>query len=108
MNETAETPAVAPVAAVPVAPKKPRGLAAVDPERRREISRMGGKAADAAGKRHCFNPETGKAAGQKAAAKLHAAGRAHRWTSEEAKEASKKGVHALRQRGDAPPAPEGT
>jgi general stress protein YciG len=99
LNETpaaAETPA-------PVV-RKPRGLAAVSPERRREISRMGGKAAEAAGVRHRFNPETARAAGQKAAAKLHAEGKAYQWTPETAREASLKAAGVPRgvRKGSAP------
>lgn len=41
---------------------KPRGLAAVSPERRAEIARMGGKAAQASGKANRFDSETAKAA----------------------------------------------
>lgn len=51
---------------------KPRGFAAIDPERRREISRLGGKAA-------------------------HAAGTAHRFTAEEAREAGRKGGKSKRR-----------
>jgi general stress protein YciG len=50
-------------------PKVKRGWAAMSAERRREISRLGGKAS-------------------------HASGRGHRWTSEEAREAGKKGGKA--------------
>lgn len=87
-----ETPAAA---ETPAPTRKPRGLAAVSPERRREISRMGGHAANAAGVRHRFNPETARAAGQKAAAKLHAEGKAYQWTPEAAREAGLKGVVKL-------------
>lgn len=52
-------------------PKKKRGFAAMDPERRRAIARKGGAAASELG-------------------------RAHRWNSEEARAASAKG-HANKQ-----------
>jgi general stress protein YciG len=57
------------------APKKLQGFAAMSPEKRREISSSGGKAA-------------------------HSKGVAHRWTSEQAKEAGKRGgaSSALRKR----------
>lgn len=62
--------------------KKKRGFAALSPERRRELARIGGQRAQASGK-------------------------AHRWTSAEAQEAGQKGgaVHAAkaaeaRERGD--------
>lgn len=41
-----------------------RGLANVDPERRREIASMGGKAVQAKGTGHRWNEKTGKAAGK--------------------------------------------
>lgn len=44
--------------------KKPRGLAAVDPERRREIARMGGRAAFDQGKCVLFDSKTGSEAGK--------------------------------------------
>ena len=47
-----------------------RGFAALDPDRQREISRLGGRAA-------------------------HAQGRAHEFTSEEAREAGRKGGEAV-------------
>lgn len=50
--------------------RKPRGLAALSPERRRHIAGLGGKAS-------------------------HLAGTAHEWTSEEASEAGRKGQEVL-------------
>lgn len=50
-------------------PNNTKGLASVSPERRREIARLGGKAASAKG-------------------------RAHRWDSKSAKDASRRGVQA--------------
>ena len=45
---------------------KPRGFAALTPERREEISRLGGKAAHAQGKAHQFDNKSGQAAALKA------------------------------------------
>lgn len=59
---------------------RPRGFAAIDPARQREIARLGGQRA-------------------------HEKGTAHQWTSDEAKEAGRKGGHA--SRGGRGKAPEG-
>lgn len=45
--------------------KKPRGFAAMDPEKRREISSKGGKAAHVAGTAHQFTKEEAEIAGRK-------------------------------------------
>ncbi len=45
--------------------KKPRGLAAISPERRRAIAIMGGRAAQATGTAHQFTTAEAKAAGKK-------------------------------------------
>jgi general stress protein YciG len=42
-----------------------RGFAALDPEKQREIARLGGKAAHAQGKAHEFTSEEARAAGKK-------------------------------------------
>jgi uncharacterized protein len=42
--------------------KKPRGLAAVSPERRKQIAAMGGKAVQASGKAYKFTTETAQLA----------------------------------------------
>ena len=42
--------------------KKPRGLAAVSPERRKEIAALGGKATQAKGTGHHFDAESSKKA----------------------------------------------
>jgi uncharacterized protein len=42
-----------------------RGFAALDPEKQREIARLGGRAAHAQGKAHEFTSEEAKAAGRK-------------------------------------------
>lgn len=43
----------------------PRGFAAMDPERQREVSSAGGRAAHKAGHAHCFSSEEARAAGRK-------------------------------------------
>jgi general stress protein YciG len=48
----------------PAAPRK-RGFAAMDPERARELSRRGGKAAHRAGTAHTFTTEEARVAGRK-------------------------------------------
>ncbi len=42
--------------------KKPRGFAAISPERQKEIASQGGRAAHAGGKAHQFTPEEARAA----------------------------------------------
>lgn len=49
-------------------PQTKRGFAALSPERRREISSSGGKAAHAMGKRHSWTTEEAQAAGRKGGA----------------------------------------
>jgi general stress protein YciG len=51
--------------------RKPRGFAAISPERRREISAAGGKAAHAAGAAHQFTTEEAQAAGRKGGLAKH-------------------------------------
>jgi general stress protein YciG len=53
-----------PNAVVEIAPRKPRGFAAMDPERVREISRKGGRAAHRAGTAHRFTSEEARAEGR--------------------------------------------
>ena len=43
----------------------PRGFAAMDPERQREVSSAGGRAAHQGGRAHRFSPEEARAAGRK-------------------------------------------
>jgi len=50
--------------------KSKKGFASMDPERRREICRKGGKAAHVAGTAHQFTPEEARIAGRKGGAKL--------------------------------------
>lgn len=53
-------------------PKKPRGFAAISPERRREIAKKGGQAAQATGRAHRWNREEALAAVAKRDAKKNA------------------------------------
>jgi general stress protein YciG len=69
----------------------PRGLAAVSPERRREIGSKGGRAAQARGTAHRFTSAEAAAAGRKGGKAAQAKGTAHRFTVEEARAAGKKG-----------------
>jgi general stress protein YciG len=45
--------------------KKPRGFAAMDPEKQREIASKGGKVAHLRGNAHEFTPEEAREAGRK-------------------------------------------
>ena len=47
----------------PLAPRAPRGFAAMDRQRQREIASQGGKAAHRSGKAHQFTAEEARAAG---------------------------------------------
>lgn len=49
----------------PSKPSAPRGFAAMDPERQREVSSAGGRAAHQAGRAHRFSSEEARAAGRK-------------------------------------------
>lgn len=49
----------------PRKPTHPRGFAAMDPERQREVSRAGGRAAHEGGRAHRFSVEEARAAGRK-------------------------------------------
>jgi general stress protein YciG len=44
-------------------PKRPKGFAAMSPERRTAIARKGGQQAQATGRAHRWNSESGRAAG---------------------------------------------
>ena len=46
-------------------PRKPRGFAAMTPEKRRDIASRGGKAAHAVGTAHKFTSDEARAAGTK-------------------------------------------
>jgi len=52
--------------------KKPRGFAAITPERRKEIAGQGGRAAHASGNAHEFTSEEARAAGSKGQASRRA------------------------------------
>lgn len=61
--------------------KRPRGFAAMTPERRKEIAQRAGKAAQATGKAHRYsadNPAEASEAGKRGSASLHAKNRAMR------------------------------
>jgi general stress protein YciG len=75
---------------MPNKPRKPRGFAAMSAERRREISRQGGQAAQAKGAAHQFNHEEAVVAGKKGGKVAHARGKAHRFTRKEAIAAARK------------------
>lgn len=49
----------------PGARRTPRGFAAMDPQRQREIASLGGRAAHQSGHAHEFTPEEARAAGRK-------------------------------------------
>jgi DNA-binding CsgD family transcriptional regulator len=70
------------------------GFAGIDPERQREIARMGGRAAHAAGTAHQFTSQEARAAGSKGGKAAHTRGNAHVFTTEQAREAGKKGGRA--------------
>ena len=53
------------------APKRPRGFAAIDPEKRRAIASKGGKAAHLAGTAHKFTTAEASAAGKKGGTAPH-------------------------------------
>jgi len=72
-------------------PKKLRGLAAMSPERRREIASKGGKATQEKGTGNRFTSESAKMAGVKGGKSAQASGKAHRFTTETAREAGIKG-----------------
>jgi len=55
----------------PPKPRRPRGFAAMSPERVREISRLGGKAAHQKGVAHEFTREEAQAAGRKGGLAAH-------------------------------------
>ena len=69
----------------------PRGFAAMDADKQREIASKGGKAAHAKGTAHEFDSRTAAVAGSKGGKAAHAKGTAHEFTSREAAEAGRKG-----------------
>lgn len=66
---TTETPA--PIQSDVVPARKPRGFAAISPERRAEIASKGGRAAHARGTAHRFTAEEASAAGKKGGSAPH-------------------------------------
>ncbi|MDC4226194.1 MAG: KGG domain-containing protein [Candidatus Manganitrophus sp.] len=81
-----------------MAEKSPRGFAAMDTEKQKEIARKGGKAAHEKGTAHEFTPEEAREAGRKGGQAAHQKGTAHEFTPEEAREAGRKGGQAARRR----------
>lgn len=78
----------------PVSGMKPRGLAAVPLERRREIARQGGFASPGF---RGMDPERRREVVARGGYAIHAAGVAHHWTPEEAAAAGRKGGRAPRR-----------
>lgn len=76
---------------------RPKGFAALTPEKRREIAAKGGRAAHEAGTAHEFTRDEASAAGKKGGQLAHASGRAHEFTSEEAREAGRLGGYAAQR-----------
>jgi general stress protein YciG len=72
-------------------PKQRRGVAAMDPAKRRAIASKGGKAAHKLGRAHKFTSGQAKAVGAKGGRAAHRSGRAHQFTSAEARAAGRKG-----------------
>jgi len=81
-----------------MAEKSPRGFAAMNAEKQKEIARKGGKAAHEKGTAHEFTPEEAREAGRKGGQAAHQKGTAHEFTPEEAREAGRKGGQAARRR----------
>jgi general stress protein YciG len=81
-----------------MAEKSPRGFAAMDTEKQKEIARKGGQAAHKKGTAHEFTPEEARAAGRKGGQAAHEKGTAHEFTPEEARAAGRKGGQAARRR----------
>lgn len=50
---------------LPAERRMPRGFAAMDPQKQREIASLGGRAAHQSGHAHEFTPEEARAAGRK-------------------------------------------
>ncbi len=74
----------------PVTPR-PRGFAAMSPEKQKAIASLGGRAAHERGTAHQFNSDEAREAGRKGGRAAHARGTAHQFTPEEAREAGRKG-----------------
>lgn len=78
------------ISKAPVVGKKPRGFAALSPERRKEIASSGGRAVPKE-KRAFSNREVASAAGKKGGTRVDAKKRSFSRSSELAAEAGKKG-----------------
>jgi uncharacterized protein len=77
-----------------MADKRKRGFASIDPEKAREIRRLGGLAVQRQGKAHRLTQEEVRKGGLTA----HRLGKAHTFTPEQAREAGKKGHARARKR----------
>jgi general stress protein YciG len=78
---------------------KKRGFDAIPPERRREISSMGGREAHARGTAHEFTSEEAREAGRRGGQVAHELGRAHRFVSgSAASEAGRRGAAVRAER----------
>lgn len=74
-----------------IRPKKKRGaLSYMSAERRREIARMGGLAAQKTGRCHRWTKEEAAAAGKKGGSAAQKTGKAHRFNKDTARSAKKK------------------
>ncbi len=72
-----------------------RGFAAMTPEQRREIGRLGGVAAHERGSAHHFTSEEAREAGRKGGKACQESGQAPRFTSDSAREAGRRGGAAV-------------
>jgi hypothetical protein len=77
---------------------RPRGFAAIPPERQREIASQGGKTAQARGTGHRFDSEEAREARSKGGKATRARGTAHRFTVQEALAAGSKGGRGKQKR----------
>lgn len=77
--------------------KKPRGFAAMSPERRRELGQSGGKKSQQLHP-HTWTPEQAAEAAYKGAARVTENGTRYKFDSAKAREAAVLGVAARRQR----------
>ena len=64
-QDSQESPNRTDTSSSPSARRSPRGFAAMDPQRQREIASLGGRAAHQSGHAHEFNSEEARAAGRK-------------------------------------------
>lgn len=78
--------------------RKPRGFAAMSPERHRAIASKGGRAAHEQGTAHEWSSEEASRAGKRGGKIAHEKGTAHEFTHEEAVAAGKLGGDASARR----------